>query len=52
MKCKYILHIPTGYYFNYAYYPDKDKLCCCILTEEPVDYRKDDTDIFDRFYYC
>lgn len=51
MKGKYILHIPSGYYFNCAYYPDRDKLCCCVLTEKPVDYRVDDTDIFDRFYY-
>lgn len=32
MKAKYILHIPTGLYYDYAYWPNLDKVCCVILT--------------------
>jgi hypothetical protein len=35
MKAKYILHIPTGLYYNYAYWPDTYYVCCVILTKEP-----------------
>ncbi len=48
MKCKYILHIPTGYYFNYSYYPKGKKACRCVLTTTPPIWRKDDTDILNR----
>ena len=49
MKQKFILHIPTGLYFNYAYYPVKDTEVHCILTEQ-FQHRKDDTHNFQNLY--
>ena len=47
MKAKYILHIPTGLYYDYAYWPKLDKICCvCFLNFLPPRHRINDTDIF------
>ena len=46
MKQKLILHIPTGLYFNHAFYPAKEE-CHIVLTKQFF-HRNDDTDILKR----
>ena len=49
MKVNRILHIPSGYYFDYAYYPDGGKYIKCVLSKNPISHRLDDTDILNYF---
>ena len=47
MKAKYILHIPTGMYVNYCYFPSgREAQCWVVLSEIPPVHRIDDTDIY------